>query len=268
MGKSSLLTIGIAVFSCCLAAPASAQTNPATTTPPPNSTKSGEPPADPRMNVDVHGSTTWTATDQVDRPAEGRATLHLRLSMPGEYGTWAYLPSRFASDSARVIGGDIALTSQLSLVLEGAEDPFDHRFSGAATGLRWNFMPFASPLQLSIAAGMIQDLAGARGEWSQFAMSEQLGRLRLATALRASSLSGPVGREQLLSGSAGVSYDLLPVRLGVEYAFDRGLENRSAVLPWVEMPTKGGHVAFRAGPVLQLNGANAFPARASVAGNF
>lgn len=257
MAKGSLLRLGLALFGSAFATTAHAQV-----------THTGEPAGDPRTQVDVRPTTAWSATDQVDRPAEDRATMHLRLTMPGDYGTWAYTPSRFGSDSARVVGGDIALGSQLSLVLEGADDPFDHRFSGGAAGLRYSFLPFASPLQLSLAAGVIQDLAGAQGMWGQFAMSEQLGRLQLAAALRASSLYGAFGRERLVSGSAGVAYDLFPVRLGVEYAMERGLENRAAVLPWLEMSTKSQRVSFRAGPALQLNGANVFPARASVAGNF
>lgn len=255
MGHGSLLTFGLAVFSCAFALPARAQ-----------SSAAGEP--NPRANVDVHESSTWVATDQVDRPAEGRATMRLRLTMPGDYGTWAYMPSRFATESARVVGGDIALGSQLSLVLEGADDPFDHRFSGGAVGLRYNFLPLLSPLQLSLAAGLIQDLAGAQGTWGQLAMSDQIGRFQLAAALRASSLYGSFGREQLVNGSAGVAYDLFSVRLGVEYAAQRGPENRSAVLPWVEMSTKSRRVSFRAGPAIQLTGGNVFPARASVAGNF
>ncbi len=262
MGKISHLTLVLGLISCAFAGSARAQSAS------PAGVKPGEPVADPRVNVDVHAGTTWAATDQVDRPEEGRATMRLRLSLPGDYGTWAYVPSRFGVNAVPVTGGEIALTSQLSLVLEGAADPFDHRFSGAATGLRFNFLPRTSPLQLSLAGGVLQDLAGGRGVWGQFAMSEELGRFHLATALRASSLSGELGREQLLNGSAGVAYDLLPVRLGVEYAFDRGPANRSAVLPWVAVPTKNGRVTFRAGPVVQINGANAFPARASVAGNF
>jgi len=262
MGKISHLTLVLCLTSSAVAVTARAQ--PTTS---PAAVNTGEPAGDPRANVDVHATTTWAATDQIDRPAEGRATIHLRLSLPGDYGTWAYVPARFGVNSVPVVGGEIALTSQLSLVLEGAEDRIDH-LSGAAAGLRYNLMPLESPLQLSLAGGVVQDLSGARGVWSQFAMSEELGRFHLATALRASELSSSFAREQLLGGSAGVAYDLLPVRLGLEYAFERDRETRSAVLPWVEMSTPSRRVSFRAGPVFQINGANAFPARASVAGNF
>jgi len=263
MAKSWHSALVLGLFSCALAAPARAQS-----VTPSSTVKPSEPAGDPRVNVDVRPSPTWSATDQIDRPVEGHATMHLRLSLPGDYGTWAYVPSRFGSNGVPVVGGDVALTSQLSLVLEGAGDPFDHRYSGAAIGMRYNFMPLRSPLQLSLGGGVLQDLAGARGTWGQFAISEELGRLHLAAALRGSELFGAMGREQLLAGSAGVAYDLLPVRLGLEYAFERNRETRSALLPWVEMSTPSRRVSFRAGPVFQINGANAFPARASIAGNF
>ncbi len=230
--------------------------------------KPAEPAGDQPPTTELRTGSAWAATDDVERAPEGGATIRPRLVLPGDFGTWAYTPARFENFAVRVTGGEIALSSRWSLVLEGADDPFDHRFSGMASGLRLHLLPIGSDLQLSLAGGLTRDLNGERGLWSQLAVSEDLARWHFAGALRASALSGALGTEQLLAGSGGVAYDLLPVRLGLEYAFERGRESRSALLPWVEMPTKSRHVMFRAGPVLQLNGANAFPARVSVAGDF
>ncbi|HEX3773570.1 MAG TPA: hypothetical protein VHV51_03845 [Polyangiaceae bacterium] len=230
--------------------------------------RTAEPSGDSHPAVEVRSTTDWAATEEVDRPAVNHATMHLRLVLPGDFGTWAYAPSSFSRDSVPVTGGEIGIGSNLSLVLEGAADPFDHRFSGMASGLRFHLLPPESTLKLSVAGGFTQDLSGARGLWSQLALAEQFGRWHFAGALRASQVYGALGGEHLLGGSAGAAFDLLPVRLGLEYAFERGRAQRSAILPWIEVPTKNQHVTFRAGPVLQINGANAFPARVSVAGNF
>jgi hypothetical protein len=230
--------------------------------------KPAEPSGDPGPTTEVRTGSTWAATDEVERAPEGGATLRPRLVLPSDFGTWAYTPAAFGAFTVRVTGGEIALTSHLSLVLEGADDMFDHRFSGMASGLRLHLLPFASSLQLSLAGGITQDLSGERGLWSQLAVSQELGRWHFASALRASSLSSGLATEQSLDGSAGVAFDLQPVRLGLEYALAHDRNSRSAVLPWVAVPTNNQHVTLRAGPVLPLHGANAFPARVSIAGDF
>jgi hypothetical protein len=230
--------------------------------------KPAEPSGDQHPVTEVRTGSEWAATEEVARAPEGKATLVPRLILPGDFGTWAYTPERFTNFSVRVTGGEISLTSRLSLVLEGADDPFDHRFSGMASGLRWHLLPIGSRLQLSVAGGITRDLNGASGLWSQLALAEDLGRWHLAGALRTTTLASESGRQEALAGSGGVAFDVMPVRLGLEYALERGLDSRSALLPWVEVPTKNEHVQFRAGPVVQLNGANPFPARFSMVGNF
>jgi hypothetical protein len=227
-----------------------------------------EPGGDQHPVTELRTGTTWAATDEVVRAPEGGAAIRPRLILPGDFGTWAFAPPRFANFAVRVTGGEIGLTSRLSLVLEGADDPFDHRFSGMASGFRLHLLPIGSSLQLSVAGGLTKDLSGASGLWSQLAASQDLGRWHWAGALRASALAGAGEGGPTLAGSTGIAFDLLPARLGLEYAFERGRESRSALLPWVEVPTANEHVRFRAGPQLQLHGSNPFPAHVSVAGNF
>ena len=226
-----------------------------------------EPTSDPALTTDLQTGSKWATSDEVDRPPAGSAAMRLRLVLPGDYGTWAYSP---AADGVAipVVGGEIALSSRWSLLLEGATDPIGHRFSGMASGLRLHLMPLASSLQLDLSGGFSEDLGGASGAWSELHLSDDVGRWHFMGDLRAAALSGGLATQPALSGSTGAAVDLLPARLGIEYAFQRGRETRSAVLPWVGVPAGNGHVTFRAGPVLPLNGASAFPARVSVAGNF
>jgi hypothetical protein len=227
-----------------------------------------EPGGDQHPVTELRTGTTWAATDEIQRAPEGGATIRPRLILPGDFGTWAFAPPRFDDFAVRVTGGEISLTSRLSLVLEGADDPFDRRFSGMASGFRLHLLPLSSRLQLSVAGGFTKDLSGASGLWSQLAASQDLGRWHWAGALRASTLSGAGESGPALAGSTGVAFDLLPARLGLEYAFEQGRESRSALLPWVEVPTKNQHVTFRAGPEIQVHGANPFPARLSAVGSF
>jgi hypothetical protein len=208
----------------------------------------------------------WATNDEADRARAGGASLRLRLVLPGDYGTWAGAPSKLGATSVAVVGGEIALTSRVSLLLEGAAEPINH-LSGMASGLRLHLLPFTSPLQFDLSGGFERDLTGSSGAWSQLDFSDDFGPFHVMGALR-DRTPGGLAAEPALSGSTGAAVDLRPARVGLEYAFARGRSSRSAVLPWVGVPTADGHVTFRAGPVLPLHGASAFPARFSVAGNF
>jgi len=188
----------------------------------------------------------WVATREVTRAPPGGAVLRSRVVWPSDFGTWAYVPTEFGPTPVAVTGGEVGLTSRLSMIVEGAQDTVDRRFSGMVSGLRLHLLPKEAPLQLSLAGGVARDLAGASGQWSQINVAHDTGRWRFVGSLRASVSSGNAWSHAALSGSAGVSVDLKPVRVGLEYAFDQGMGSRSALLGWVALPLENGPFMLRA----------------------
>lgn len=67
------------------------------------------------------GSATISAGERA--PADGSSAV--RPVLPGEYGSWLYGSAN--ADPASLAGGELAVSQQLSLVLEGAHNSFDPR---------------------------------------------------------------------------------------------------------------------------------------------
>lgn len=221
--------------------------------------------AQPTPEVDVESS--GIPSDPVERPPAGGASFRLRPTLQGDFGTWAYAPSTPGRSVASVVGGEVALTSRLSLVLEGAQDGFNPGVSGMFAGARLHLMPTDSHFQMSLAAGGLRDMARSPGAWTEVSASENVGRFRFAGSLRVTRLYGDLEAQQLISGSAGASVDLRWARVGVDYAFERGIVSRAAILPWVAVAA-GRRSTFRITGAVPLSGDNVFPARFSYIGSF
>jgi hypothetical protein len=202
---------------------------------------------DDRPEVEMRAE-PWVATRDVIRSPPGSAVLRSRVLWPGDFGSWAYAPKGFGSTPIALTAGETALTSRLSLVLEGAQDTVDRRFSGMGSGLRLHLLSLDAPVQLSLASGIARDFNGASGLWNQINVAHVAGRWRFVAALRAGAASG----NGAFGGSGGVSVDLRPVRIGVEYAFDHGTVSRSAILGWIGLPLGKGPFMLRATAVAPL----------------
>jgi hypothetical protein len=210
---------------------------------------SGRPPA-----VEVRTLLPWAAIDEVMRLPVGAAEVRPRLVMPGELGTLSYAPPVLGGGLPLVTAAETALSSRVSMNFEGARDSFDPRFTGAAAGLRLHLLPKESPLQLSVAGGVARPLfgtplwgayEGSTGLFTQINASYDVGRLRFTGLLRATSSSGV--NLSSIGGAAGVSYDLRPVRVGIEY-FSIGDKagRRSALSGWVGVPLANERIWLRA----------------------
>jgi hypothetical protein len=184
----------------------------------------------------------------------GAAEVRPRLVMPGEFRTLSYAPPTLGGGLPLVTAAETALSSRVSMILEGARDSFDPRYSGAAAGLRFHLLPKESPLQLSVAGGVAQPLIGtpllgayegSTGLFTQINASYDVGRLRFTGLLRATSSSGV--NVASIGGAAGVSYDFRPVRVGIEYFSigDKG-GRRSALSAWVGVPLANERIWLRA----------------------
>ena len=224
---------------------------------------SGSAPADAarrRLQVDKGSASSSTG---------GRAptggSLAFRPAMPGEYGSWLY--GTASADPASVAGGEFAVSRQLSLVLEGAHNSFNPRLSGMHSGLRLYLMPPQSSFQMSWAGGGVRDFGGSSGAWTQFDASQAFARFQIAGSLRMTRFVGDFEGQQSLTGRAGASYDFRWARVGVDYAFERGLVSRAAILPWMAVPV-GHRSVFRATGAVPVAGDNVFPVRFSYIGNF
>jgi hypothetical protein len=225
-----------------------------------------EPTSDPQAVTELKAGSAW-ATDEVERAPLGGAVLRLRLVLPGDYGTWAYAPGRFGLSSVAVAGGEIALSSRWSLVLEGADDPFARQFSGMTSGLRLHLLPLESKLQLSMAGGYTEDLGGGEGLWSELNASNDVGPWHFTGAVRASHVWGEATQASL-SASAGAALDLTSARVELEAAYERQGAARAALLPSVVVPADRDRIMLRVGPVLPLSGSKLLPGRVSLFGNF
>ncbi len=218
---------------------------------------SGRPPA-----VEVRTLLPWATIDEVVRLPVGAAEVRPRLVMPGELGTLSYAPPALAGGLPLVTAAETALSSRVSMIFEGARDSFDPRFTGAAAGLRLHILPNESPLQLSVASGVAQPLIGTpslgtlEGStvlFTQINASYDVGRLRFTGLLRATSRSGV--DVSSIGGAAGVSYDLRPVRVGLEY-FSIGDKAgpRSALSAWVGVPFANERIWLRASATATMGG--------------
>ena len=203
------------------------------------SSSASEPP------VDVRNGSEWVVTDDGTRAPMGTAILRPRLVLPDTYGTWVKPPVAFATTPVSLYGGELALSSRWSAVFDGAKDSLDQRFSGGLVGLRFHLSSREAPTQVSFSGGAVRDLEGGTGLWSQIHASHEMGRWRLAGVLRAHGLAGDA--QMSLSASGGVSYDLGPARIGVEYVVEESklMGLRSAFMAWVGMPIGKGPFQLR-----------------------
>jgi hypothetical protein len=210
---------------------------------------SGRPPA-----VETRTLLPWATIEEVMRLPVGAAEVRPRLVMPGEFGALSYAPPPVGGGLPLVTAAETALSSRVSMILEGARDSFDPRFTGAAAGLRLHLLPKESPLQLSVAGGVAQPLIGtplwgpylgSTGLFTQVNASYDIGRLRFTGLLRATSNSGVIVTP--IGGAAGVTYDFRPVRAGIEYFFIGDKAGaRSALSAWVGVPLAQERIWLRA----------------------
>jgi hypothetical protein len=223
----------------------------------PSDAPSSRPPA-----VEIRTLLPWSTIEAVTRPPVGGAELRPRLVMPGEFGTLSFAPSALGGGIPLVTAAETALSSRVSMIFEGARDSFDPRFTGAAAGLRLHLLPKESPLQLSVAGGIAQPLirlpssdpyVGPTALFTQINASYDVGRLRFTGLLRATSISGV--NLASFGAAAGVSYDLRPVRVGVEYfsAVDKAGQ-RSALTAWVGVPLANERIWLRASATAMKGG--------------
>jgi hypothetical protein len=218
-----------------------------------------ERPSDAPSNrlppVEVRTLLPWTTIEEVMRAPVGAAEVRPRLVMPGELGTLSYAPPALGGSLPLVTAAETALSSRVSMILEGARDSFDPRYSGAAAGLRFHLLPKESPLQLSLAGGVAQpliglplggSLVGSTALFTQINASYDIGRWRFTGLLRATSSSG--ANLGSIGGAAGVSYDFRPVRVGIEYfsVQDKAAGPRSGLTAWIGVPLANERIGLRA----------------------
>ncbi|MET0592799.1 MAG: hypothetical protein ABW133_08880, partial [Polyangiaceae bacterium] len=201
-------------------------------------------PSDRTPAVDVRTLLPWATIEEAMRLPVGAAEVRPRLVMPGEFGALSYAPPVLGGGLPLVTAAETALSSRVSMMFEGTRDAFDPRPTGAAAGLRFHLLPKESPLQLSVVGGVAQPLIGtpvlgayegSTGLFTQINASYDIGRLRFTGLIRATASDGV--NLASIGGAAGVSYDLRPVRVGLEYfsAGDKG-GPRSALSAWVGVP--------------------------------
>ena len=212
--------------------------------------------------VEVRTLLPWATIEEVMRLPVGAAEVRPRLVMPGEFGTLSYAPPALGGNLPLVTAAETALSSRVSMILEGARDSFDPRYSGAAAGLRFHLMPKESPLQLSVAGGVAKPLIwlplagsdiGSTALFTQINASYDVGRLRFTGLLRATSSNGV--DLSSIGGAAGVSYDFRPVRVGIEYfaAGDKA-GARSALTAWFGVPLANERIWLRASAAATMGG--------------
>jgi hypothetical protein len=210
---------------------------------------SSRPPA-----VEVRTLLPWATIEEVTRLPVGGAEVRPRLVMPSEFGTLSYAPPALGGGLPLVTAAEMALSSHVSMIFEGARDSFDPRLTGAAAGLRLHLLPKESPLQLSVAGGVAQPIIGTMSSGSyvgptalftQINASYDVGRLRFTGLLRATSTNDV--NVTSFGAAAGVSYDFRPVRVGIEYfsAADKA-GPRSALTAWVGVPLANERIWLRA----------------------
>jgi hypothetical protein len=165
-----------------------------------------------------------------------------------------------------MVGGEVGLTSHVSLVLEGGVDPVDRRFSGMESGLRIHLFPMESPLQVALTGGVARTFTTLDNHrhgvvdplrfFGQMNVAYDAGRLHLAGALRTSSPTDNLATDFILSGNVGAGVDVTRrVRVGFDYAFDRGkMITRSALMPWVALSDATGRSALRASAAIPVDG--------------
>lgn len=224
--------------------------------------RSSDAPSSRPPPVEVRTLLPWATIEEVMRAPVGEAEVRPRLVMPGEFGTLSYAPPALGGGLPLVTAAETALSPRVSMIFEGARDSFDPRYSGAAAGLRFHLLPKESPLQLSVAGGMAQPLiwlpsfgpyVGTTALFTQINASYDVGRWRFTGLLRASSSSGTDLTS--IGGAAGVSYDLRPVRIGIEYfsAADKS-GSRSALSAWAGLPLANELIWLRVSATATMDG--------------
>ena len=218
---------------------------------------STRPPA-----VEVRTLLPWATIDEVKRLPVGAAEVRPRLVTPGEFGALSYAPPDVGGGLPLVTAAETALSSRVSMMVEGARDSFDPRSTGAAAGFRLHLLPKESPLQLSLASGVAQPLigtpvlgayVGSTVLFTQINASYDVGRLRFTGLLRATSSSDV--NVSSIGGAAGVTYDLKPVRVGIEYfSFGDKAGLRSALSAWVGVPLANERIWLRASTTAMKSG--------------
>jgi hypothetical protein len=200
----------------------------------------------------------------VPRAPAGGATMRMQLVMPNAFGTWTRLPLGVDPISVPIVGGEVGLTSHVSLVLEGGVDPVDRRFSGMESGLRLHLFPMESPLQVALTGGLTRPFPTLynprRGFdepmrfFGQMNVAYDAGRLHLGGALRTSSPASDLATQFLLSGNVGAAVDVTRrVRVGFDYAFERSMmTTHSALMPWVALSDAIGRFALRASAAVPM----------------
>ena len=251
------------------------------------STSSSPPKAAQELSSDTHSAVDEVQMEPstplvgaVPRAPAGGATMRMQLVMPNAFGTWTRLPLGVDPISVPMVGGEVGLTSHVSLVLEGGVDPVDRRFSGMESGLRIHLFPMESPLQVALTGGVTRTFTTLDNHrhgvvdplrfFGQMNVAYDAGRLHLAGALRTSSPAYDVATDFILSGSVGGGIDVTRrVRVGFDYAFERGkMITRSAWMPWVALSDATGRVALRASATVPINGNTPFTVMISQVGKF
>jgi hypothetical protein len=147
------------------------------------------------------------------------------------------------------------------------------------SGLRIHLLPVESPLQVALTGGVTRPFTtmdnARRGAddpvrfFGQMNVAYEAGRLHLAGALRTSSPTYDVAAQYILSGSVGAGVDITRrVRVGFDYAFERGMITRSALMPWVGLSDATGRFALRASAAVPIDLNTPFSAMISLVGTF
>ncbi len=207
------------------------------------------------------------------RPAPGAVVPHQAFATSAEIGLWARAPASYGLLRPMfVAGGDVGLSSWLTLRLYGVDDFMTHAFSGMTVGLDAWLLPRTSPIQLVASTGWIENTTpGTPSAYGQVAATAAFGLFRFGASVRAVTDLAGRSNQPLLTTTAFVTYGRA-VKLGLAYVEESATATtpaRRAVVPSVTVSSKSGAVDFGASSSIGLSpGAVTVPVMVRIGGKF
>lgn len=206
------------------------------------------------------------------RPAPGAIVPHQGFATSADVGLFARAPASYAlMHPMYVAGGDVGLSSWLSLRLYGVDDFMTHASSGMVVGLDAWLLPRRSPLQIVASTGWIENTTGSPSAYGAITATAAFGLFRVGASVRAST--DVVGRsnQPLLTSTVFMTYGRA-LKIGLAYVDQSATATtpaQRAIVPSVTVSSKGGAVDFGASSSVGVSpGTPTVPVMMRVGGRF
>ncbi len=166
---------------------------------------------------------TWLYLDEprVPAPMQVLALSRVTVANGGESFTRPFAANTGAPGLSTELGGEIGVLPNVSVAASGVlgESPSHPGAVGAMAGVRVSVLPSAwTSTHAVISGGYMRELSSSNGAWGRLAMSQDLGRVRLASMAHAEHVFAARrdGVDLMLSAGANVRV-VDTLRLGAEY---------------------------------------------------